>query len=237
MSSELRRRFFARGDVHPRAWPDGPAQLHAECLVEGADPKIQVTARFSQTIRRQVRDADGNPVRSLVAAGRRYDGGRELKEHEVTLADLPNRTAELRTAGHSCAELREHGAPAGSIVWSWEPLHATVEAWVDEISPGLRRIRLELANRLEWDREHSDRADLRTLRGAHLVLHSPDGAFVSLAQPPARLRAQATECRNEGLWPAPIGEAGDRRTMLAAPVRLEDYPRLPTADFRLTAAA
>jgi len=228
MSSELRRRFFARGDVHPRAWPDGPAQLHAECLVEGADPKVEVTARFSQAIRRQVRDADGNLMQSLIAAGQRYEGGEELEEHEVTLADLPNRTAELRTAGQRCA---------GMIAWSWEPLHATVEAWVDEISPGLRRVRVELANRLECDREAANHADLRTLRGAHLLLHSPDGAFVSLAQPPARLRAQATECRNEGLWPAPIGEAGDRRTMLAAPVRLEDYPRLATADFRLTAAA
>ena len=237
MSSELHRRFFARGDVHPRMWPDGLAQLHAECLIEGADPQIEVTARFSQAIHRQVRDADGNPVQSLVAAGRRYDGGEELEEHEVTLADLPNRTAELRRAGHRSAELRERGTAAGTIAWSWEPLHATVEAWVDEISPGLRRVRVELANRLEWDRESADRGDLRTLRGAHLLLHSPDGAFVSLAQPPARLRAQATECRNEGLWPAPIGEAGDRRTMLAAPVRLEDYPRLASAYIRLTAAA
>ena len=237
MSSELRRRFFARGDVHPRAWPNGPAQLHAECLVEGADPKIEVTARFSQAIRRQVRDADGNLVQSLIAAGRRYEGGEELEEREVTLADLPNRTAELRTAGQRCAELCERDAPTGTIAWNWEPLHATVEAWVDQISPGLRRVRVELANRLECDREAADHADLRTLRGAHLLLHSPDGAFVSLAQPPARLRAQATECRNEGLWPAPIGEAGDRRTMLAAPVRLEDYPRLATADFRQAAAA
>ena len=135
MSSELHRRFFARGDVHPRMWPDGLAQLHAECLIEGADPQIEVTARFSQAIHRQVRDADGNPVQSLVAAGRRYDGGEELEEHEVTLADLPNRTAELRRAGHRSAELRERGTAAGTIAWSWEPLHATVEAWVDEISP------------------------------------------------------------------------------------------------------
>ncbi|HET6570826.1 MAG TPA: hypothetical protein VFG58_04995 [Solirubrobacterales bacterium] len=237
MSSELRRRFFARGDVQPRGRPDGRAQLHAECLIEGADPRIEVTARFSQAICRQIRDADGNPVQSLIAAGRRYDAGEELEEHEVTLADLPNRTARLRTAGDTRAELRDGGAAAGSIVWSWEPLHATLEAWIDEISPGLRRVRVEIANRLEWDNEHSDRAGLRTLRGAHLLLHSPDGAFVSVAQPPARLRAQTIECRNEGLWPVPTGEAGDRRTMLAAPVRLEDYPRLAAVDSQVTAAA
>jgi len=237
MSSEWRRRFFARGEAPPRTWPDGRAQLRAECLVEGAEPAIEVTARFSQAIRREVRDAGGNPVGSVIAAGRRYGGGEELEEHEVTLAALPDRAAELRAAGSRTAELRERGGPAGSIVWSWEPLHATVEAWVEEISPGLRRVRVEIANRLEAGDEEEGGARLRTLRGAHLLLHSPDGAFVSLAQPPADLREQATECRNEGLWPVPLGEAGDRRTMLAAPVRLEDYPRLAPTDLRLGAAA
>jgi hypothetical protein len=227
MSSELRRQLSARGDVSPRALPDGRAQLHAECLIEGVEPQIEVTARFSQAIRRQIHDADDNPVESLIAAGRLYESGEELEELEVTLADLPNRTAELRKAGRRSAELRERGAPAGSIGWSWEPLHATIEAWVDEISPGLRRVRVELANRLEWDGDGGERTHLRTLHGAHLLLHSPDGAFVSLAQPPAHLRTPATECRNDGLWPVPLGEAGDRRTMLAAPLRLEDYPRRP----------
>ncbi len=166
MSSELRRRIEVRGEVSPRAWPDGRELLHAECLIEGADPRIEVTARFAQTIRRQIHDPDGNPVESLLAAGRRYDSGEELEEHEVTLAELPDRTAELRRAGRRSAELRERGAAAGTIAWSWEPLHATVEAWVDEISPGLRRVRVELANRLESDAGPADRNRLRTLHGA-----------------------------------------------------------------------
>lgn len=236
MSSELHRRLETRGEVSPRAWPDGRELLHAECLIEGADPRVEVTARFSQTIRRQAHDADGNAVGSLLAAGRRYDSGEEMEEHEVTLSDLPNRTAELRTGGSRQGELREHGAPAGSIAWSWEPLHATVEAWVDEISPGLRRVRVELANRLEWDGGDDERARMRTLHGAHLLLHSPDGAFVSLAQPPPDLREPATECRNEGLWPVPLGEAGDRRTMLAAPLRLDDYPSVATGSSLSVAA-
>jgi len=236
MSSEMRRRLEARGRVSPRAWPQGREQLHAACLIEGADPEIEVTAHFSQAIRRQIRDADGDPVESLIAAGRRYDRGEELEEHQVTLADLPNRAAELRTAGERRAELLERGAPVGSLTWTWAPLHATVEAWVDEISPGLRRIRVEIANRRELDGDDADRARLRTLHGAHLLLHSPDGAFVSLAQPPSHLREHTAACRNEGLWPVPLGEAGDRRTMLAAPVQLEDYPRLGTAP-RLGVAA
>lgn len=237
MSGDLRHQLEAGGDLSPRACPEGRAQLHAECLIEGADPEIEVIARFSQEIHRQVHDAGGNAVERLIVAGRSYDSGSELEEHEVTLGDLPNRTAELQTAGRRTAELREGGAPAGSIAWSWEPLHATVEAWIDEISAGLRRVRIELANRLEADDRHGRRAGPRTLHGAHLLLHSPDGAFVSLAQPPPHLRAQVARCRNEGLWPVPLGEAGDRRTMLAAPIRLEDYPTLGPAGPRLGVAA
>lgn len=237
MWSEFRRRISARGDICPRGCVGGRAQLHAECLIEGTDPEIEVVARFDHPIRRQVRDAKGNPVDSLIVAGRRYDSGEEHEEHEVALSDLPNRRAELQTGGEKRAELREQGAPAGSIGWSWEPLHATVEARIEELGPGLRRVGVEMANRLEVDDEDDDRAHLRTLHGAHLLLHSPDGAFVSLSQPPAHLRKPARECRNEGLWPVPLGEAGDRRTVLAAPFRLADYPRLAPSDLRLGVAA
>lgn len=228
MSNGLSREFLARGDVHPRAWPGGRSELRAECLIEGSEPQIEATVRFAQTVTRHVVDADGNPVEELAVAGRRHSGGEELEEHEVRLAALPDRTAEIRTPGSRRAELREKGAPAGSLVWSWEPLHGTVEGWVEELGPGLRRVCVEVANRLEYDCEDGEGARRRALHATHLLLHSPDGAFVSLANPPAHLRKQAADCRNEGLWPIPVGEAGDRRTVLAAPIQLEDYSRIDT---------
>lgn len=233
--AELHREFSARGDVFPRSWPEGPSQLHAECLIEGMDPHIEVSVRFSRAIARRLYDAGGEPVDELAVTGRRHTPGEDFEEHEVRLSDLPNRTAEIETAGSRRADLSERGEPAGTIVWGWEPLHATVEAWVDEIAPGLRRVRVEVANRLEWDGGPRQRAHLRTLHATHLLLHSPDGAFVSLAHPPARLREESAACRNEGLWPTPIGEAGDRRTVLAAPVRIEDYPSV--ADRQVDIAA
>lgn len=224
MGTELHRRFSARGDVYPRFWQDGLSQVHAECLIEGAHPHVDVSVRFTHAIQRQILDAAGDPVDELIVTGRRYTCGEELHGHEVALSDLPNRTAEIEKAGRRRAELREDGAPAGAIVWSWAPLHATVEAWIDQIGEGLRRVRVEVANRLEWAGESAERIGLRTLHATHVLLHSPDGAFASLSHPPAHLREQSAHCRNEGLWPTPVGEAGDRRTVLAAPVRLEDYP-------------
>lgn len=226
MNTELRRRLFARGDVNPRGWPEGPSRRHAECLIEGADPQIDVTVRFARVVERQIFDAAGEPVEELVVTGRRHLRGEELEEHEVTLADLPNRTAEIATAGSRRAELTEDGAPAGTIAWSWEPMHGTVEAWIDQVDDGLRRVQVEIANRLEWNDTEPQRARLRALHATHLVLHSPDGAFVSLSNPPAHLRRLAAQCHNDGLWPAPVGEAGDRRTVLAAPIRLDDYPEV-----------
>jgi hypothetical protein len=226
LAMEMSRQFFASGDLYPRGWAGGPAALRAECLIEGSDPGVEVVVRFAQPVERQLLDAAGEPVAELVVAGRRYESGKETAEREVRLATLPDRTAAIRTAGSSQAELTEKGAPAGVIVWQWEPLHGTVEAWTVEIGPGLHRVEVEVANRLEWQGEEPERALRRTLRTAHVVMHSPDGAFVSLAHPPAHLRGAAAACRNEGLWPVPIGKAGDRRTILASPVAFEDYPPL-----------
>ena len=222
---EMNRQFLARGGVYPCGCQDGPSQLRTECLVEGTDPHLEARVRFAQAIERKILDPDGGPVDELVVTGHRYTGGEEMAQHEVLLSSLPNRTAAVRAAAGERSELREAGAPAGTLVWRWEPLHATVEALTEQLASGLHRVRIDVANRLEWDGS-GEGARRRALHGTHLLLHSPDGAFASLAHPPEHLREQAIACRNEGLWPVPLGEAGDRRTVLAAPVHLEDYPHI-----------
>jgi hypothetical protein len=183
--------------------------------------------RVRQTVERQVLDASGEPVDFLVVAGTRYASREEAVEHEVWIPSLPGRTARIEPAGARRAELVENGAPAGALTWEWEPLHATIEAWIDEVAPGLGRVQVSVANRLEWDgREPSRRHLMRSFYSAEVVMHSPDGAFASLADPPVRLREQSGACHNEGLWPVPIGKVGDRHTMLASQIRLQDYPHV-----------
>ncbi len=221
---EDRKRFVR--SVPPRGCPEGRSQLHAECLIEGLDPNVEVTVRVRQTVERQVLDPKGEPVDFLVVAGTRYASREEAVEHEVWIPSLPGRTARIEPAGVRRADLVENGVTAGALTWEWEPLHATIEAWVDEIAPGLRRVQVSVANRLEWDGGESRQPLLRSFYSAEVVLHSPDGAFASLADPPVHLREQSGACHNEGLWPVPIGEAGDRRTMLASQIRLQDYPHV-----------
>lgn len=217
------RKSVTRG-VLPRGCPEGQSQLHAECLIEGFDPSIEVTVRVQQAVERQVLDSQGGPVPYLVAAGTRYASREEAVEHELCIPSLPGRTAHIETAGEKRAELVENGLPVGTLAWSWEPLHVTAEAWIEEIEPGLRLVRVSVANRLEWDCE-SERPLMRAFYSTEVVMHSSDGAFASLADPPPHLREHSRACSNEGLWPVPIGEAGDRRTMLASQMPLEDYPR------------
>jgi hypothetical protein len=217
------RQRVTRG-VLPRGCPGGRSQLHAECLIEGLDPSVEVTVRVRQTVERQVLDARGEPVDFLVVADTRYASREESVEHEVWIPSLPGRTARIEPAGTRRAELVEDGVPVGALNWEWEPLHVTIEAWVDEIATGLRRVHVSVANRLEWDENEAGETLQRSFYSVEVIVHSPDGAFASLADPPAHLREQSAICHNEGLWPVPIGEAGDRRTMLASQIRLQDYP-------------
>ena len=82
----------------------------------------------------------------------------EAVEHEMRIESLPNRTATIKPAGRERVELIENGAPAGALEWRWEPLHATVEAWIEEIAPGLRQVHINVANRLEWDGSSAEQA-------------------------------------------------------------------------------
>jgi hypothetical protein len=195
-------------------------------LVEGSNPGIEVAVRLQQAVERQVLGATGEPVEALTVTGRHHRRGEEAIEHEILIPTLPSRAAVVKAAGSERGDLMEAATVAGTLLWRWEPLHVTAEAWVDEIEEGLRRVRVRVSNRLEWAGGAREQTLMQTPRGVYLVLHTPDGAFVSLAAPPPALRAEAEACHNEGLWPVPVGEAGDRRTVLASPIRLEDYPRL-----------
>ena len=189
---QMNRQLFALGGIYPRGWPDRPSEMLAECLIEGASPDIEVRVRFHQVVERQVVDGDDHPVEQLVVTGHRYCSHAETLEKELRLSDLPNRTAALAKADEERMELVESGARVGAVTWHWEALHATVEAWAEEVRPGLHRVKVALANRLEWEGGAPARNLMRTLRSAQVVIESPVAAFASrVVQPPAPEAATA----------------------------------------------
>jgi hydrogenase maturation protease len=58
------------------------------------------------------------------------------------------------------------------------------------------------------------------------VIHARRAELVSLTDPPQSLAEHAAACRNEGVWPVLVGEDGERHTVLASPIILEDHPRI-----------
>lgn len=176
---EMNRQLFALGGIYPRGWPERPSEMLAECLIEGEHSDIEVEVRFLQAAERQVLNGNDDPVEQLVVTGHRYCSHEETMEKQLRLSSLPNRTAALAKADDERMDLVESGARVGAVVWHWEALHATVEAWSEEIRPGLHRVKVVLANRLEWDGDTPEKNLLRTLRSAQVVIESPDAAFAS----------------------------------------------------------
>lgn len=182
------RQLFALGGVYPRGWLDRPAEMLAECLIEGPPPEIAVKVRFEQAVERQILGQAGEPVEQLLVTGRRYVAGEEAMEREVRLASLPNRTAAIAIAGSERMELVEARARAGTVLWRREPLHATVEAWTEEVRAGLHRVRVAVANRLEWEQGAAEQNRMRILRSTQVVMESPDAVFAARVGQPRRLR-------------------------------------------------
>jgi hypothetical protein len=112
-------------------------------------------------------------------------------------------------------------------------LHGALDVCAARAGEGLYTLTARLRNLTEFpapvsgERGHRRDAALReAFASAHVLLGVRGGAFVSPADPPSDLRAAAAACRNAGLWPILVGERGAHDTILAAPVILEDYPRL-----------
>ncbi len=67
---------------------------------------------------------------------------------------------------------------------------------------------------------------MRSLISAHTILGVRNGEFVSLLDPPEERREAAAACRNVGVWPVLVGEAGRRDAMLSSPIILYDHPEV-----------
>src|SRR5687768_7915879 len=74
-SAAKNQRRWTFGGVYPRghseAHPDDRATMQTQCLVEGADPRIEVVVRFLHVVERRV-TSEGRHVDELVVDGERY---------------------------------------------------------------------------------------------------------------------------------------------------------------------
>jgi hydrogenase maturation protease len=229
-----------------------PSFMQTECLVR-VTPRtrlevsirfLHLTARTVAQLEQPVRELGGHepPMRlvdALQVDDRLWQTWQEAVERRVTLTigAVARLVQEPHThAFHFPAEsptewLRNRaGAIVGQLRRRRHALTGAVEIAAEEVDATLYRLRVRVVNRTPPapapaplpDRQQ---AVLRALVATHAILHVQDGAFVSLLDPPHNMRAATAACRNIGVWPVLVGEAGTTDTLLAAPILLDDYPQ------------
>ncbi len=170
---------FTLGGIYPIGWPEGPSRVCADCLVAGEDPSVEITVGFLQLIEHGLLDARGEPVEELIVDGVRHFNWVETVEREVRIPVLPGRTAAVGVGAAEGEDLLEDGIVVGRSVRRRETLHGTVEAWFEQVEPGLRRIQVSVANRLEWDGSSFEETLMHALCSTQVAVRSSDGVFVS----------------------------------------------------------
>jgi hypothetical protein len=218
-SAMKNQRRWTFGGVYPEshsaAHPDDPAEMQAECLLEGRPgATVDVRVRFLHVVERQVL-RDGEPVEELEAGGERWLSWDEASEREVSPGpiDIPG------------GGMREE-LPGGAVERSWRPLHGEVTLAQVPVRDGLDRVTVRMRNTTPWEGDDREDALRQTFCSTHAVLDARGGEFVSLTDPPDELAELAEGCRNVGTWPVLVGEEDDRSTLLCSPIILSDYPEI-----------
>jgi hypothetical protein len=239
------QRRWTFGGVYPPAHsarhPDDPSVMRTECLLRGAPAAtLEVRVRFLHVVARRVGRAVGDGlelVDELEVAGERHLAWEEAAEREATIG--PARVGSVAAAGRRAAidirsgsdreDLRDaDGTRAGALLRSWHRLSGSVSVRAARRGEELWRVTVTVQNATGFDPDAGREAALeRTFCSTHTVLAAAGGgAFVSLADPPDELRAEADACRNEGTWPVLVGAPGNDDTLLSSPIILEDHPRI-----------
>lgn len=110
-----------------------------------------------------------------------------------------------------------------------EAIQGEFELAASQLDEGLFQITLTIRNVAEIEGVSGLSRDdvlLRSMISVHSILQAADGEFVSLLDPPERLKAAAAGCQNSGTWPVLAGEEGQRDMILSAPIILYDYPQV-----------
>jgi hydrogenase maturation protease len=222
-SATKNQRRWTFGGVYPRAHSERHADdrwtMQTQCLVEGRASRVDVVVRFLHVVERRIRRGDSF-VDEITVDGERYVAWDEATERESRETGVGRREISI-SAGESLEDVGDDVR----LVRRWRELRGEVEVSSEGLRPGLHRVTVRVSNTTPFsgDREAALR---QTFCSAHVVLSTTDGQFVSLTDPPDDLRADAEGCENDGVWPVLVGEAGERHTVLAAPIILPDYPEI-----------
>jgi hypothetical protein len=233
------------GGVYPRAYSeargeDDPWIMQTQCLVVGDEQTtIEVKVLFLHVVERTVgrKNAEGaiGSVDELRVGGELYLPWDEATEREIAvgrfelseLLESPKRVGIDISGGSEEEPLADpSGEVVGALVRGWRTLCGTVEVEAEPLREGTFRVTVRITNTTPWEGEDRESALKQTFVSTHTALEVEGGEFVSLMDPPEELREAAQECENIKTWPVLVGEEGERKMMLSAPIILYDYPQI-----------
>jgi hypothetical protein len=238
-SSVKNRQRFNFGVLYPRSYSEaqsGPDawSSQAECLIQTSSPieaAIEVRVRFLKMVTRAT--AKGTSEGSTKAGS----SWQEVIECDVTVSNcnLEKLAAAPFIWPFSFAAKRRYevvrdanGNRVGKIVRTQEFVRGEIKITAERKARDLFKLSVRVENLTEFDGpgDMRDKALVRSLVSAHILLGVADGQFVSLLDPPEKLKDVAGSCQNVGLWPVLVGAEGERDSMLASPIILYDYPQI-----------
>jgi len=231
-SSVKNRQRFNFGVLYPKAYSEAQSgsdgwNMQTECLVE-AQPlaAVEVRVRHLKLVARSVQ-------KTKTAAPWQEAVEREVAVPGCNLAALTTAPVEWKFSSPASEEL-ESVCDANSHVTEivtrrQEAVDGLIEISATPVADTVFKIQVCVKNLTGLNGgagPERDRALMRSLVSAHVVLGVERGEFVSLLEPPDNLREIAASCQNVGVWPVLVGEEGTRDTMLASPIILYDYPQI-----------
>ncbi len=238
-SAKKNRQRFTFGRVYPEAYHHAergaePCTMQTECLVRG-DAALHLRVRFLQPIWREVL-VDGRVVEEAEMDGKLLQTWQEAIERDVSLpvarvAALSGSPLKHRFSFAASETLERQDSPHISLRRRHKALAGLVEISAHSVDDEVTRITMRVVNETpvpNADLQNQDAVLMRTFASAHVILHTPDGEFLSLLEPPAEYAAAVAECRNSGAWPVLLGDEARREhdTLLASPIILYDYPKI-----------
>jgi hypothetical protein len=207
------------GTLYPQSYSDATnateaAGFHAEFLVTGAQPSLEVHLHFLQFARvMQTGDPDG--------AGWEQGEERTVELSPVSTVVLQDRPRE--SAFRFPAEILSDGDSRRML----EEISGLVTLRASALAQNVFRISLDARNTSEiCDIADHGSALLQALVSAHAIVHVTGGEFVSLLEPSEELANAAAGCKNTGVFPVLAGESPNRDILLISPIILYDYPQV-----------
>ncbi len=245
------RQRWTIGVVYPREYSEAngsiePWTMQTECLVAGQgneDLSLNIHIRFLHLLLHTTTNgapstAQSNPSYtgewSLAGsmANEPFEEGieREISIVDCSLRDLitGDRVIEIDFPGQRLVE-DTIDAASSTIVREQLPVSGTIVLSAKAVDKDLFKLRVHIENRTPETSALSSRHNavlLQSFVSTHTILQVPQGAFISLLEPPDELQAPVQACQNLHTWPVLVGNEGERDVLLSSPIILYDYPQI-----------